>query len=479
MTDRLELVRWFNAVEERSRPYDIRLDGAPIWPLLRVTSGYRHLLPEMASSIPVTRMGTIERLSLVGKAMTQWASLIDRPASPPLLFFSNKTYQSITGQGTVDKFAHPLMYAAAAIERSSVLLVRDRPLNGAIVVPPRAKVKQIDAVLHVRDMWHWQKSRTPLRSIAQMGSVPDDLTAAFGEPVVRYLDKAIHNFRQHLAFARYTLRRIRPSHVFVTCWYTVENMAMAHACQETRIPCIDLQHGVQGPAHLAYGAWKALPTDGCSTIPSFFWCWDEASARNIRSWAPSGHHEAFVGGSPWLEQDDHEGTVASASGEVVLYTLQPVDRPLPDDLTTAIRNDPYERHWVFRLHPNAPQHRELITSWAEQAGIIDRVSLEDPRVTPLQLSLRRAALHITLFSSVILEASYLGVPSIALHPNAAVLFPDLLNGPHLELASGMEHLVELLTKPSTTTRNMEAKRSVTQNLEELLRISSRHIHMRA
>jgi hypothetical protein len=262
MKDRQELVSWFNAVEERELPYDIRLEGVPLWPLIRVVCGYRYLLPEMEPKRVLPRVGRAVRLAMIAKGMVQWAALSRRPIHPSLLFSSKQTYRLNTDHGTLDKFAHPLMEAASDIGHHSVLIALDPSVNGPLVIPSRAQVEHVDALLQLLDLWHWQKPMIPLRSIPLMGRLPDVLTEAFGEQVVRYLDKAIHNFRLHLSFARSTLSRIRPSHVFVTCWYSVENMAMAQACHEARTPCIDLQHGVQGPAHLAYGTWKALPVEG-------------------------------------------------------------------------------------------------------------------------------------------------------------------------------------------------------------------------
>jgi hypothetical protein len=55
-------------------------------------------------------------------------------------------------------------------------------------------------------------------------------------------------------------------------------------------------------------------------------------------------------------------------------------------------------------------------------------------------SLNESAIHVTFFSSSILEAGYLGVPSIALDPSAADIFSSQISDGSLTLCTRMDEL---------------------------------------
>jgi len=111
----------------------------------------------------------------------------------------------------------------------------------------------------------------------------------------------------------------------------------------------------------------------------------------------------------------------------ILFTMQPVDRPIPDHLAEAIRHTDQQEKWVFRCHPSTERHAEIVRSWAAREHLSDRVCVEMPATVPLSRSLARARIHITLYSSVILEAAMMGIPSIALDPYAQSIYPELVD----------------------------------------------------
>src|SRR5262249_18009723 len=84
---------------------------------------------------------------------------------------------------------------------------------------------------------------------------------------------------------------------------SLENMALVAACRQLGVLSVDLQHGVQGESHVAYGAWSVMPAQGWELLPDRFWVWSESEVAAIRKWVPPGstRHLAFVGGNIWLD----------------------------------------------------------------------------------------------------------------------------------------------------------------------------------
>lgn len=427
MTDRIELLQRLHGLERACAPYGILVDGAPLWPLLRVSLGARTLRSGVRRTSAVRSMGAFERIATLASGIPSWIRLKEASRDRPLLFFTERAFQSRTPLGTVDRFAHPLMEAAWLDGIPSELIMKDAPPDIPLIRSAGVRVRFGHAALRIVAFKHWRSRPTQLAELIGGTKLWDDIVREFDPEAVRFLDTVVHNFRMYLRIYRTVLRNVKPRHVFVTCWYAVDNIAIAHVCAELGIPCTDLQHGVQGPSHLAYAPWYGIPDEGCSGIPSSFWCWDEASATNIRAWAPAGRHRPFVGGSPWLEGFAEKVTDGvTIHKDRVLFSLQPITQYLPSGLEQLVERTPSGLTWVFRLHPMGRDLDGEILRWAVEHGIADRVVVEDPVQVSLGRSLQCAALHLTQFSSVIREAALMGVVSFALHPNAVDAYPDLI-----------------------------------------------------
>ncbi|MCB0784132.1 MAG: hypothetical protein KDC02_07910, partial [Flavobacteriales bacterium] len=88
MTDRKELLERAQSIEESLHPYDLVVDGAPIWPVLRVTVCNRSLRGEMKPTGPPPRSGAGKNLRTLGHGALQWrrSRLSARPGG--LLFLT-------------------------------------------------------------------------------------------------------------------------------------------------------------------------------------------------------------------------------------------------------------------------------------------------------------------------------------------------------------------------------------------------------
>jgi hypothetical protein len=97
-----------------------------------------------------------------------------------------------------------------------------------------------------------------------------------------------------------------------------------------------------------------------------------------------------------------------------------------------------------------------------------RVVVEDPRTHLLADSLACSAVHLTFFSSSILEASYLGVPSIALDRAAADMFPDQINAGSLLVCPHPSDLNALLDGARRTHGTTGQQGSISERLTTFL-----------
>lgn len=244
--------------------------------------------------------------------------------------------------------------------------------------------------------------------------------------------------------------------VFVVNYYDIKGMAICAACDELGIPSVDIQHGIQGNIHIAYGNWSKVPKEGFKTLPSVFWNWNQSQAQYIDKWAARNiKHQTFVGGNPWNQMfksvssnldnssksDINALKINDTNAVYILFTLQPMgDDLIPDFFFDIYKNSPQNWQWWFRLHPRQSLNDPIVKLLTDKYNVpLSKIKLVSEY--PLNLILEHTNLHITQFSSVVLEAETFGVPSICIHPNSLDMFDEQIhNGTALYCPENSEDL---------------------------------------
>lgn len=231
------------------------------------------------------------------------------------------------------------------------------------------------------------------------------------------------------------LHRVQPSVVISEGYYAIDRMALYCACRRMGIRSIEVQHGVQGMFHVAYSRWTRVPVDGYEMLPELFWVWSDDERKNIQEWAGGSPraHSAFVGGNPTLnvlpDARDAEAMRAildrlrQGAGVNLLVTLQ-ASFDIPEFLLEAVRDSPGSWRWWFRLHPQYEDTGPLIRAQIVRLGLSDRVIIDQTGELPMKFLLMIVNVHLTEFSSSVLEAEALGVPSILISERGRLYYSD-------------------------------------------------------
>jgi len=235
------------------------------------------------------------------------------------------------------------------------------------------------------------------------------------------------------------LKSAEPRLAFVNCYYSLEGAALMLACKRREVLTIDLQHGVQGPLHVAYGRWANVPPEGYDLLPRRFWCWSESDVEWIRSWMlGQSAHVPLWGGNPWLDMwYDANAPLVVRSGKdidrirregtrAILVTLQwgMTDETFLLPLIELIAASNGSWTWWLRLHPVMKSQRDDVRMRLRARGV-HNAFLDEPSDLALPALLRCADVHLTHSSSATLEAAAFGVPSVLTSPNGAACFPEL------------------------------------------------------
>lgn len=288
-----------------------------------------------------------------------------------------------------------------------------------------------------------------------------------------YFKRLTYMVRDIADYFKFIFEKTDPSLGFAVSYYGTEGMAFNLACREHGIKSVDIQHGFQGDYHVAYGRWDKVPKDGYELLPSLFWCWSNSEAQSIKKWCNSisACHKPLVGGnlllnswrkkdySPARSFDDKILKIKKLCPDKchILYTLSGFTLTERDRLASIIEKLKHSHFPFFiwiRLHPTTLNKRNEIKKLFSGPHI----EIDNATDYPLYALLRHMDIHITEFSSTVIEAESFNVPSIITHVLGAETFQDQIKSGHAFFAETTEqiiHSVQILKDKSFSNKNME------------------------
>ena len=209
------------------------------------------------------------------------------------------------------------------------------------------------------------------------------------------------------------------------------DVGLCRAGKMKGIPVYDLQHGVIADEHLWYGEkyrLNALSKD----LPDGFLCWDEQSAMALSKWAPQKGIDVRIIGNPWflrfllrnpkdslVQEATNAGKIFNNGKPVILVSLQQwltftYKGVMVDALEKIILETANTYNWLLRLHPiqlRGPEkdmvQKYLVKTFGHLASVEWLVCSE----LALPIVLQQADLHLTDYSTVVIEASWMGLYS--------------------------------------------------------------------
>jgi len=218
------------------------------------------------------------------------------------------------------------------------------------------------------------------------------------------------------------LRGLDPRVLFLSVYYHPVGMAWMLACRWAGVKSIDLQHGRLGPNHGLYTQLTAAPPGGYHLLPDAILCWGNQTKHDIEvdKNPACARHGGIVGGNPWLYKWRYGDTAGLEPPEAaafaarftarrkILVSLQPLENPLTPELLKAMRQSPQEWMWLLRLHPLRRHTKPEVAAVLKDNGITN-CEIDETTVLPLFSLLRQVEHHVTVFSSVAVEAATFGL----------------------------------------------------------------------
>jgi hypothetical protein len=217
--------------------------------------------------------------------------------------------------------------------------------------------------------------------------------------------------------------------------------ALCRAGRMMGISVYDYQHGVIDRKGKWYG--ELLTKSKSSDLPHGFLCWDQPSAEALSGWAAEKGSSVTVVGHPWFQRfsnvsaDDslaeaatrEYGRIFNDEKPVILVALQwglhihyypeeTFNKVLCDALESVIKSTNNKYNWLLRLHPVQLRGEEGVYCERYLTAQFSGMTVEWKKASniPLPILLAQTDLHITDMSTVVVEASWFGIPSALLNP---------------------------------------------------------------
>lgn len=448
-----DLVRLYVLIESRIAVDEWVVDGIRIWPLVRAQIMidnffmYRRKRQEGAKRRRLP-LGPLEGVARHGAAAAR-AMWRDRDRNDrlhevdALLYSDGVSFLKLNGRH-YDRFCDPLRERLTAKGMRSLMLTPlgrcHTPRHGpSVFVQPAIDLAHLHGIVASRvrrspelRIDGWEEAMALAREAFPSVRLREASHFARATTYVRSFDKLYDRI----------LARTRPSVIFIVSYYGAEAMALIRACRRRGIATVDVQHGCINDAHWAYARWTRLPREGFELLPSYFWVWSTTEEAVIRSWSDRSHgaHAPLVGGNLFLAmwRDGSSPIVAGIDARVmaiqdrapghrhVLYTTNGFETEAElARLRGAIERSRDDLFWWVRLHPAAPDSRELVERELGR-GVATNYRVDDGKDLPLYGVLRHVSAHVTEASSTVIEAAALGVPTVLLSRREAVMYEDLL-----------------------------------------------------
>jgi len=265
---------------------------------------------------------------------------------------------------------------------------------------------------------------------------------AISLPHLRRIKDQIILITKYADFFKKILSQIKPRSAFVVSYYNVGGMAFNLACRNLGIISVDIQHGLQGDLHWAYGRWNNVPETGYQLLPRFFWVWSDFEAEAIKRWNSrvSEWHQPVIGGNLFLDvwrfseneivkyYDNEIGNVKRNKKHLihVLYTMGYEDADKLRTILSTMRQTESLCYWWLRVHPGKLKERNSFKKLVRE-NRISNGEVDLATDLPLYAILRQMDLHLTFYSSSVFEAEDLGVPSVVVGDYGKELFSDQIS----------------------------------------------------
>ncbi len=478
MIDPAHSIKLINSIEKQFPVDEWRIDGVHVWPLIRINENW-NLVNITCNSKQIRK-----RFHNLSQQLQMGERLIKAQANFIRAFLSDRKNNQCR------KNFYPVVFGADVISRNLLIYGRwyhilcdpfidyfesknipvctlEFSAHGRYKTPryrPSIYLQpQVDKIRIITKFSTASKSECVLPGYKQILQLIKQEKLQFLIPDIdslKYKVKLLIAYRD-LYLSIFT--KLRPQIGFYICYYSILGMAFNLACRTFGIPSFDIQHGVQGQYHSAYSSWQNVPQNGYELLPSYFWCWAEDDYEDIKKWSKRTNscHQPIIGGNlfikKWFKEEEifqkyklFANKLINSENINVLITHQGI--PLPDWFIKTIEKSDSKIKWLLRLHPGTDM-TAYSGSDIPKLSRLKNVEISKATTIPVLALLEMMSIHVTQWSSTVLEAKAMGVHTIIIHEYGNIFYANEIKKGLISVAFSGERFNNLLESKTTPCKS--------------------------
>ena len=408
-----DIIELINQIEVDLKPQDWKVEGIDIWPILKISLYY-----ELSMKILSNRKVTNNRFHLIKRVLKAvYVSFKNKyNTKSSVLFVSDGISYISFFDKLYDRFCDPLIEilndSNVTWEKWDIAkdLTREKQFRSKNINAP------LDLLIFKSIFFNFKYNASKHKNFAFILSDYINIKTSSSFFTAKTIQKKINSICLMVNWYKKQLIASKTKIVLLVCFYSERGMALIKACKDLGIKTADIQHGVQGELHAAYGNWLNSPINGYNTMPDTFLVWSENEAKLNKNSVIIGN----VFESKWFKSNDltnsYDEIVKSISKKLkakknILFTVQyGIDYNYKQ--IELIKATQYEFNWLIRLHPvMSIDEKNTFIQLLIHNGIVN-YEIDLSTSLPLYAILRNTSLHVTHSSSTLIEALNFNVPTL-------------------------------------------------------------------
>jgi hypothetical protein len=492
--DTEKVVELINLIENEFDVHEWSYNDIHIWPLLRIQMSFK-LDKLIQKNIAVKKVQLVKKVFTEGiklpfSILSYWNTVIKDSKNTDriikkidtILITDTSHRRFLIKNKWYDVFCDPLIDTLERNNVSSLILESTADYHfkipryrKSIFIQPQLSFLLLKNILNKKEGYFSEKYLSDVDRFHRF-LISKNLSFLFLDiDTIRF---RVNHLILLLNYFKKILTKLQPIIVFYYNYYGFKEMAINLACRELNIPTVDVQHGVQGDMHIAYGQWNKLPKMGYELLPSIFWNWSCHEKETIIKWSRNinQYHKPLIGSNLLLNIFNNPNHPVSKSFNRkidkikkqnvinIIISLQ-TGLGFPEIYRKLLLLSQYNHFFWIRLHPNMiPNKKDLLKILNDLK--VSNFNIEEATFFPLYALLPQMDVHITETSSVVIEAECFNIPSIIIHESGELFFKKQIDQGIAQMADSPAKILDLINNYRSFNR-YKSKKNVYDTSEAL------------
>lgn len=451
-------VREFEALEEDTDTFDIRVDGVPVWERIRF-GVYQSILEQNGVGQAHTGLdgGVLDYVKGLSNWLKNWAHRNPYLAdSADVMFVGHQRRKKHEDGFWWDLYCDPIHEACHfdSVHFEQPYLLSHR-------TPAKTeRLRYLDLIQHggtLQRKLGLHRLTVPAEEADQLAETESEIASRFdaGINLEARVVKSLRRRRSELWLWRRLLKRVSPEVVVLVVSYGKE--PLIEACKEAGIPLVELQHGLIYPRHLAYNYQGSRSKE---MFPDYLFTWGKYWCNCVEY--PIAEDYVVPVGFPYIEMEREKYHDVEKKDQVIFLSQGTVGAELSKFAVECGELSEFEM--LYKLHPGEYDRWRDEYPWLETG----RVTVIDDDSRTLYRLFAESTAQVGVYSTAIFEGLCFNLNTFLVNLPNVDSMEDLYQEGLAEIVDSPTELINALEdvdQPGDPNTSYYFKEDAAQNMQ--------------